>query len=326
MSALPYRTGLTVQRLRIQMLAEKAVRLPGYKGSLLRGALGWALRRVACLTRRFDCPECPVVDRCLYAELFEPKGPALLAERGFENAPRPYVVEPPLDMTKDYVAGQALEWHLVLIGSAARALPYVLLAVDQLALRGLGPQRVPFSVSCIEAVDGTPLYVDGRPDLGRLSARELTDQDVALPRVADEPAILRLRFVTPTRLVADGRIVDRPTPELLAAAVARRVAALSQLYGHGASLLPHERLMAAARQVRVAEMAMRWVPLRRFSGRQQATVSIGGFVGSLVLEGVPAELRWLLAWGEVLHIGKGTVFGLGQYQIEAPMLRDPAGN
>lgn len=316
MSALPYRSGLTVQRLRIRMLAEKPGRLPGYKGSLLRGALGWALRRVACLTRRFDCPECPVADRCLYAELFEPKGPEPVAEKGFQNAPRPYVIEPPWDMTRDYAPGQVLEWHLVLVGSAARALPYVLLAVDQSAVRGLGPQRVPFSVSRIEAVDGTPLYVDGRPDLGRLSARELTDQDVALPGVTDGPVSLRLRFVTPTRLVADGRMVDRPTPELLAAAVARRVAVLSELYGNGASLPPHESLMDAARQVRLAEMVLRWVPLRRFSGRQQATVSIGGFVGSLVLERVPVELGWLLGWGEILHVGKGTVFGLGQYQID----------
>lgn len=316
MSVLPYRTGLTVQRLRVRMVAEKAGRLPGYKGSLLRGALGWALRRIACLTRRFDCPECPVADRCLYAELFEPKGPAAVAERGFENAPRPYVVEPPLDMTRDYAAGQVLEWHLVLIGSAARALPYVLLAVDQLAVRGLGPQRVPFSVSRIEAVDGTPLYVDGRPDLGRLSARELTDQDVALPGATDEPATLRLRFLTPTRLVADGQMVDRPTPDLLAAALARRVAVLSELYGGGASLPPHERLMDVARQARLAETSLQWMALRRFSTRQKATVSMGGFVGTVVLEGVPAELRWLLAWGEVLHVGKGTVFGLGQYQID----------
>jgi CRISPR/Cas system endoribonuclease Cas6 (RAMP superfamily) len=43
---------------------------------------------------------------------------------------------------------------------------------------------------------------------------------------------------------------------------------------------------------------------------------MGGLVGRVTYEGDLSDYLPLLALGELVHVGKGTVFGNGQYQIE----------
>ena len=44
-------------------------------------------------------------------------------------------------------------------------------------------------------------------------------------------------------------------------------------------------------------------------------MKMGGFVGGMRFEGDLAEFNPFLVLGEYLHIGKGTVYGLGKYEI-----------
>ncbi|NJN99775.1 MAG: CRISPR system precrRNA processing endoribonuclease RAMP protein Cas6, partial [Anaerolineales bacterium] len=44
-------------------------------------------------------------------------------------------------------------------------------------------------------------------------------------------------------------------------------------------------------------------------------IEMGGLVGRVTYEGDLTEYLPLLALGELIHVGKGTVFGNGQYQI-----------
>jgi CRISPR/Cas system endoribonuclease Cas6 (RAMP superfamily) len=51
------------------------------------------------------------------------------------------------------------------------------------------------------------------------------------------------------------------------------------------------------------------LPNRRGSPR-------GGFVGDATFEGDLAEFLPALRLGELVHVGKGTTFGLGKYRLE----------
>jgi len=42
---------------------------------------------------------------------------------------------------------------------------------------------------------------------------------------------------------------------------------------------------------------------------------MGGFLGEITFEGELTEFLPFLKLGEYLHIGKGTVYGLGKYEI-----------
>ena len=47
-------------RYRFEFQATRPIRLPDYAGSMLRGAFGHALRKLACMTKQKDCAGCPL--------------------------------------------------------------------------------------------------------------------------------------------------------------------------------------------------------------------------------------------------------------------------
>jgi len=54
--------------------AETQINLPDFKGSAFRGGFGNVFRKITCVLKRFDCIECPLKNRCIYAYVFETVG------------------------------------------------------------------------------------------------------------------------------------------------------------------------------------------------------------------------------------------------------------
>ena len=51
------------------------------------------------------------------------------------------------------------------------------------------------------------------------------------------------------------------------------------------------------------------------SSRQKQKMSLGGFIGEATYAGNFGEFLPMLAWGEVVHLGKAVSFGLGRYEL-----------
>jgi hypothetical protein len=131
------------------------------------------------------------------------------------------------------------------------------------------------------------------------------------------PHSLRLRFLTPTRLKTGGQLQWRADFRLLARSLLRRVSQAQMAHGAGPLDLDYRGLLARAEQVTVWGEAVRWWDWGRYSNRQQTGMKLGGFVGPLGLRGAAlAEFLPLLVAGEVLGVGSGTSFGLGEYCVE----------
>jgi hypothetical protein len=130
----------------------------------------------------------------------------------------------------------------------------------------------------------------------------------------DQPC--RLVFPAPLRLMFRKQLIETPTLADIVVAACRRVNAY----------LPAERQAAWDELGRHAlELARRppartWtgerLDLRRYSARQHAELELRGVTGSLELPHGPGELWPLLAAATWLHLGKGTVMGLGQLVVE----------
>jgi hypothetical protein len=193
-------------------------------------------------------------------------------------------------------------------------------AWDDALATGLGPRRRPGRLTEVRplAWDGTALAPSRRQPGFCLDG---------LPWPGGDPeAPCRLVFDEPLRLMRDGRLIVQPTLADLTLAALRRLQALA---GPAAAALWEERggWLELARR-RPASWAGRPLDLVRYSGRQRREVEMHGVSGELRLPQGPGPLAELLAAATWLHLGKGTVHGLGRLAVrpgaETPRADEPA--
>jgi CRISPR/Cas system endoribonuclease Cas6 (RAMP superfamily) len=138
---------------------------------------------------------------------------------------------------------------------------------------------------------------------------------VDLPRSPVGADRVTLEFVTPTRLRQDADLVVRPEFATLATALLRRVSVLAEVHCGARTNLDARAILESASTVRAVESNLRWHDWERYSARQDTRMALGGFVGRVHFEGNLAPWWPLLRVGEVLHVGKGTAFGLGKFRL-----------
>ncbi len=319
-AALP----LSFGRFTVSLVPEAPLRLPTYAGGMFRGAFGLALQRVVCVTRTYDCPPCPLKDRCLYPYVFETAPPPdTRIMRKYPTAPRPFVLEPPGPGGTVQPAGAPFGVGLTLFGRALRSLPYCLFAFERMGRVGLGGRRVQCRVSALEAeLDGQRWVLYSAED-PLLRASEPFEASVrlalAVPAAGGLPdGRVTLELLTPLRLISAERLADAVPFSLLVRSLLRRLAHLSYFHcGGDPRPVPFREWIGLAGAVRVVEHSLRWQDWARYSSRQQTTMTLGGLLGTITYEGPVGPFLPLLRLGEVTHVGKGTSFGLGRYRIVA---------
>jgi hypothetical protein len=230
------------------------------------------------------------LDADAYGRRVAPRGP---------DAQPAYVLRPARPGSE--AAGE-LDW--LLLGEAVDRHELLLRAWQVAAERGLGPARRPFAVRDVLGVSA-----DGR-ETERPSAWTL---DAARwPLACGRPC--SVCFLEPVRLLRRGRLIERPTLADVVVAASRRV---------GAWLTGDERrrwealrpqLLAVARSRSGGWQGWRDA-LQRYSASQGADLELRGVGGVLSLPGGVGELGPLLAAALWLHVGKGTVFGLGRMEV-----------
>ena len=268
---------------------------PAFEGSMLRGAMGHALRRLVCVMRRPDCTGCPLIRGCIYTQIFEtPPPPGRSA--GFVKPPHPFVIDANLFPTSSQRS--KVDFTVRLFGKALHDAPFVVRAITEALERGLGSAQQSMRV------------LEPAPDLlGPLTSEGELDE---IPEVA------LMRFHTPLRLREGGAQIDVTSLNgpVLGRAILRRVALMAEF--HGRPLEDIAALRAQADQVILRSSQTNWRRLMRHSSRQKRTHSIGGLVGEAVVDFTSAPgIRDLARWVPVTHLGKGSSMGLGKIQMEA---------
>jgi len=316
-------TGYPALRLslfRFTLEAREPLHLPVYKGSALRGGFGHLFKRTVCVQpRAIRCDGCLLAETCAYAYLFETRPPAGSAVlRTHRAVPRPFVIRPPLDRRTEIGAGERLEFGLVLVGRAIGYLPYFLIVFRELGEAGLGQRRGRYRLREVRAVhplrgeergvyDGETLLGTGLP----VTAEEVAAWAVRLP--ADR---LTVRFLTPARLKHGGGLARQSVEfHVLARALLRRLSSLAYFHCGERWETDYRGWVERAEGVEAVETHLSWVKWERRSGRQSRRIPMGGVVGSVTYAGDLASFRPLLALGMLTHVGKGTVFGNGQYTV-----------
>lgn len=305
--------------LTFTLRAQAPARLPPFKGSMLRGAFGHALRRTVCsMGPEQPCESCRLRRGCVNTRIFETfvegTPPPLL--RGLPTSPRPYVFEPG-DDRRDFAPGDPLTFGLLLIGQAAELQAYVTLAVERMATAGLGVNRTPFALDQVEArtPDGAAvlLFADGRPHGPAVVPPSFAPTD----GLSGTRATVHLR--TPLRLKVRNGLAETVTFRDLTFAMVRRVLELAWFHvpGAGETIDWNFRPLLRDAEAIACTPRLAWHDWDRYSNRQQTKMTLGGLVGALHLEGDLTPFAPLLRAAEILHVGKNTTFGLGKIALEA---------
>lgn len=305
---------LPLARYRFQFTVTRPIHLPDWSGSLLRGAFGHALRRLACMTRAKDCAGCPLQNTCPYPAIFAPPAVDHKIQR-FSQPPAPYLIEPENWGARLLTAGDTLQFDMVLLGRALRELPLITLAWQQAAQRGLGPGDGTAELSTIQhlAHDGstTPIFT--------ANTNRLIEHDTSAPETPQTEAqdAITLHLESPLRLQENGRALppSRLGAQQLLMAAVRRASLMSEFHGNGAPNWDFKLLTQQAAAVN-SEKDLKWQDWTRRSSRQQQTMQLGGVMGTWTLRGNIQPFLAALHLGQWLHVGKETVFGLGKYHLE----------
>jgi len=293
--------------------------LPAYKGSVFRGGFGHAFRRACCTAGMKDCSSCLLRDSCVYLWIFEtpvPEDTALMKK--YPSAPHPFILEPPLGSHQAYEPGERLEFGLVLVGQALDYLPYFIYSFNHLGQMGIGRGKGKF---VLESVSWKPFKNDSSKrvlfhrDNGEFTKppAPVTWQEIV---EQEAPTKVTLSFLTPTRIKYRGRFTDQLEFHVLFRNLLRRASLLS--YFHCGFKLDDSHfpdLIEQAKEINISDSRLHWHDWTRWSNRQQTKMKMGGVMGEITYEGDLSPFWPYIRLGQYVHVGKGSSFGLGKYEV-----------
>ncbi len=323
-------THVELAQFQFLLKALDCINLPAYKGSTLRGAFGHSFKKVVCVKREKICETCLLKGKCVYSYVFEtPPPPDSLKMKKYPYAPHPFVITPPLEEKRTYRPDDTLCFELTLIGKAIDFLPYFIYTFDELGKMGIGRGKGKYHLEEVRATnmgkkqkgkgerpkdEEITIIYSGKDKILRNFNHFLSPFAYHLsPSVS--PSTLDLHFVTPTRLKFDGNLSSKLDFHILFRNLLRRISLLSYFHCGKELDLDFRALIEEAKGIRVQKENLRWLDWERYSNRQETRMKMGGFVGSIIFQGELEKFMPYLLLGEYIHVGKGTSFGLGKYEI-----------
>ncbi len=325
---LSYASRLRILDLRFEIEFLSDVVLPTYKGSTLHGGFGRALRQLHC-----TCAAKPDISGdysnnaqpasqssgvCPYHFIFETKinDDAFRFLRSVPSVPHPYLIEPSLEDTKEYRAGELIPFTIRLFGSATAYAVNVIEAVSLFGKLGITRRKVPFRIVKAASNDRagkSKIIYDGALNKYVTIPKPFHWKPAENVSFSDQ---LTIRFLTPTRLVQAEHLKDNVDLSIIITSISRRLAALAY-YAEGvkgvARIIDGRRVPTD--EIAVGGISLKWKDYRRYSNRQSSSMLFGGIVGEVTFGNVSEDYLQLLQFGTLLHLGKQTTFGLGKYEI-----------
>jgi len=319
MSLLSFPTPLTFTHLRFQARARTAIRLGQFQGAeRLRDALAQVMLRAVCPeTRRAEKPSPEHAVVCPACWLLAAQTDPGAARRVYSLAGP----QPPLDTL---APNQPFQFTITLFGEGFRFLPYFVLAASAMGDVGVGPGRGRFEIVSIHAVnpltgESGAILSEGEKVVRPRSLPIVWKDAEAAARAFPGEADVRVRFLSPTRLIDSESLVKAPDFGILFRRLLERVDELAKQHNGGERRPAEEvsELYALADQARLIEQSTQWIELWGPSGRTGRSTPMGGFIGLAVYRSKHWDrlLPWLLL-GQGTQVGKMTAKGNGVFQVE----------
>jgi CRISPR-associated endoribonuclease Cas6 len=120
---------------------------------------------------------------------------------------------------------------------------------------------------------------------------------------------ISLRFATPLRIKKENRFLRSDEVEL--------EGIINSIYQRQMKLMNREYKKFPYPIVgEITKKELRYKELTRQSNRQKITMNMGGLMGEIEILGLGKECYEILKVGELIGVGKQTVFGLGKIEVK----------
>ncbi len=307
-------TNLQYCNLRITIRFLMSGLLPEYKGSMLRGAFGNAFKKAICMHPGSFCDKCVSRNKCGYIFVFEtPVSEKALAITGSNNAPHPFVITPIDNRRRKVDEEDRLAIDLTLFGEKTIVLlPYIIRAFETASVKGYTSKEVKSVVESVVSIsDGKRLYT-AETGFSLMPTPERFSLKEKFPKNNN----IVMTFLTPVRIQKNGKIQSHFDFYTVMSTLLRRYSSI--LFYHCGLELPIDAkaYLKNTEKAKVVDCSLRRYEWTRMSNRQGSVIDMDGMVGSITFSGVSSEYMELLKLGEIMHIGKGTAFGLGSYRVD----------
>jgi hypothetical protein len=290
---------LIIYRYQITLKVEKGGQLPGFIGSGLRGAIGWALLRQNCRNLKTPDFSCGHNCRCIMERIWSPivRFPSGYGRRYEKDPPKPYLVQTDFnELPRIWKQGEYLTFNFCLIGKplGTTFFTHVLPAIDE-AVKCLGERKLIFSIQKVEC------------SVLDFSNNKHENYD----SLSD---YLTMSTITPIKIFEKNNLAEKLHFGLLIKHLIERARNLSYLYC-GAQWVDEDEL---TQFVIRAEHQVKWLNqnLSDTETPRQGGKPVIGWVGSVRFKGDWAEYEPLLQLAEWLNIGKLADMGFGRVQFD----------
>ncbi|HJV65123.1 MAG TPA: CRISPR system precrRNA processing endoribonuclease RAMP protein Cas6 [Geomonas sp.] len=262
--------------------------------------------RKAVNCRRGDCAGCRLGAGCPYPANF---GQALAQDpdaiRRHQKPPLPFVFRFPV-IPSAPSHGVTAECALTLFGCAVQDACHFIVATRFL-MAGMGGAVTAVEADC-PGGGRTPVADAAQPALPLLSGLDPTGTGPL------SPDRLTISFLTPLKLMNEGRLLKEVTFPNIARALMRRVSSLAYYYDGAEPQLDYRWLSQRSDSVSTVSSGCRFVS---WNGRP------AGITGTLCFHGDLEPFHLLLQLGVATQLGKGASFGFGAYRIESASSSPP---
>lgn len=262
-----------------------------------------------------ECGRCERSEECPYRIVFAQKlssDPA--AVKRHQKPPLPFAFSFPV-LRNPPNAGLTFEVRLALVGSATRFVAEFVSAVQMLFAKRAARVELAAVVERVESLgyhdEPSLLYSEGQTSEIADSLILLTTEGLCDSRLLNNGARIRLRLVTPLKLMQEGVPLRHFSFSTFMRTLMRRVSSLASYYCDDSISAEFRWLASLCEAVAMSDSSIRWVEWG--GGRQGGKLS--GLTGEVILTGVPEEFIPFLLLGELLKVGKGAAFGLGRFSV-----------
>ena len=255
---------------------------PFFIGSMLRGTLGYGLKDVVCINPSFQCSKCFTKQTCLFYEFYEEKNSFHKFRFDFE-----------LNLKN-------LDFSIYLFDNKINDISSILMALkNMLEKNGLGKDREKFEILKVQFND-KDIFINNQFNLDNCQPLELKDGNYSKN--------IKLKFITPLRIKENNNFARRDIKlETILKSIKYRLSQLKNLDDRRLNFIP---------TYDIQKKDILFSDFQRYSNRQDTKMNIGGLIGEIEYHNLDKDSYNLLKIGEIIGVGKSTVFGLGKIKLE----------